>query len=216
MKRPTNLGWFLILLLGASLFGRRPHHHWQVEATFELPPHDQKVRQLLEVENGRYRLIKVDLFGVRTLEGEGAILREGNTVYLRPNRGSDSHYQFETLREETLEEPRVHAKSGWFQPGRPLQVDGISLEGPAPKGEHKNLGVDKRGRIWWIIGETLTQSGRVLLNQRSRREDVETLFGPQEWRPAWGFFSTDQQASIGQLSIILDESDTVVRLRLAR
>ena len=212
MKRPTNLGWFLMLLLAASLIGRRSQRPWQVEATFELPPHHRKVRQLLEVENGRYRLIKVEVLGSRSLEGEGVVLREGNTVYLSDGR----RFAFESLIQETMEEERVHAKPGWFQPGKPLQVDGLGLNGMAPQGEHDNLGVDRGGRIWWIVGETLTQSGRVLLNPRSRREDVEALFGPQEWRPVWGFLETNRQATIGQLSVIVDESDTVIRLRLAR
>lgn len=205
-----------MLLLAAALFGRPPHRPWRVEATFELPPHHQKVRQLLEVENGRYRLIKVEMFGSRSLEGEGVVLREGTTVYLRSDRGNCSQFQFESLRQETMAVARIHAKPGWFQSGKPLQVDGIGLAGAPPEGEHAHLGVDRCGRIWWILGETLTQSGRVLLNQRSRREDVEALFGPQEWRPAWGFLATNRQATIGQLSVIVDESDTVIQLRLAR
>lgn len=216
MKRPTNLGWFLTLLLAASLFGRRSQRPWEVEATFELPPHHQKVRQLLEVENGRYRLIKVELFGNRSMEDEGVIVREGNTVSLRSDRGDDRQFPFESLRRKTMAEPRIHAKPGWFQPSQPLQVNGIGLDGTPHKGEPDNFGVDKGGRIWWIVGETLTQSGRVLLNQRSRREDVEALFGPQEWRPTWGFLATNRQATIGHLSVTVDESDTLIRLRLAR
>jgi len=216
VKRPANLGWFLVLIVAASLFGQPQHHPWQVEATFELPPHRQKVRHLLEVENGRYRLIKVEIFGNRSLEDEGVVLRGDNTVYLRSDRGNYSQFQFESLRQEKMEEARIHAKPGWFQSDKPLRVDGIGLNGAPPKGEHDHLGVDRGGRIWWIVGGTLTQSGRVLLNQRSRREDVEALFGPQEWRPAWGFLATNRQATIGQLSVIVDESETVIRVRLAR
>lgn len=161
------------------------------------------------MENGRYRRIRVEVFGSRSLQDEGVALRDGNTVYLRSDRGDQTRYSFESLCQETMEEARIHAKPGWIQPDKPLLVDGLGLNGAPPKGKHDNLGVDSGGRIWWIRGETLTQSGRVLLNQRSRREDVEALFGIQEWRPAWGFLETNQQATIGQLNVVTDESNTM-------
>jgi hypothetical protein len=204
------------VLLAANLLARRQPAPWEVEATFDLPPQRQKTPRLLEVEAGRYRLIEEELLGNRSLLDAGDIQRDGDTIYLESDRGKRDQLRLADLQQRTLTEPRVHARSGWYQPGKPLQVDGMSLGAAPPRGKHENLGVDRHGRLWWLVGDTLTQSGRILLNTRSRRQDVEALFGPQDWRPAWGFLANHQQATIGQLSITMDDSETVIRLRLAR
>ena len=69
------------------------------------------------MENGDYRLIKLEIFGIRSLQDEGVVLREGNTVSLRSDQGDFRQYSFDSLRQE---ENRLSVTQA-VDPGRMIQ-----------------------------------------------------------------------------------------------
>lgn len=185
---------------------------WHDEFRFDIPHQSWSFREWLEVEKDRYRRLVSSCSGSGvvergrvTLDGEKLLLHsdKGGTSGYRLWR-KDGLWMLGSHQQTVFKAPRCHPRADWYQPDKALTIEGVSLgmsrqdvlrlypvhmdEGGGhfscllPDYRRKfNVVVGKDGAKL-ITGDSLEQAGRVLLNRRSNRSDVNAIWGHLDWK----------------------------------
>jgi hypothetical protein len=208
--KPTNLLWKQACADGVSFTIRSGGNYCQ----------------WLEVENDRYRFCdqcststEVRERGFVELQGENLTLvsDQGKRAEYRVTEGAGrwflSDAQGKAHGQEMESLPRLHPSPEWLDNSKPLELDAPStphvveiseLEPVVPEPEKSLFPEIEIARLNSdLSGSRLFQGGRDLLNTRSTRRDVESLFGPLKWKILEGptTHGTTAQAQIGKLLI---------------
>lgn len=180
----------------------------------------------LEIEDDRYRFCDQCSTSTEVFE-RGAIEIDDQSLTLISDQGKRTEYRViegagkwflsdakgKVYGQEWESQPRIHPSSDWLDERKPLELDAPSsskldelsslepvVAGSAesffPQIELTRLNSD-------LSGSRLIQGGRDLLNTRSTRRDVESLFGPLNWKILEGptNHGTTAQARHGRLLI---------------
>lgn len=157
----------------------------------------------LEIENGRY--LSCDQCSTSSeVRERGRTELQGERLTLISDQGKRSEYRLnqspgmrwyltdakgKTYGQERETQPRLHPSPDWLDKNLPLELDAPPAPPPKPTVLKPSLSdhqffplIELPMANSDLEGSRLIQGGRDLLNQRSTRRDVESLFGPLKWR----------------------------------